>query len=179
MKVPKKDEPVDYFPNLHALMENLTEYLGLTPEQKFRVAAKIKRHVHSEKHNLTYRLHEYCRGPGIYDEGGNRIGEEPPVDKFISYTLYAKTKTHAEWAKKPDEEILTFDMGSHVYDQPRPPCADCKVDLTSRESVKKLGGLLTLHEDGVKLSYCKPCAEKNGKWAEFEAKSRFEEEEKS
>lgn len=176
----KKDESADYFPTLHALMENLTEYLGLTPEQKFRVAAKIKRHVHAEKHNLTFRLHEYCRGPGIYDEGGNKIGEFEPQDKFISDTLYSKMKTHAEWARKPDEEVLTFDMGSHVYDQPRPPCQDCGVDLTSRESVKKLGGLLTLYsKEGVKQAYCKPCADKNGKWAEFEAESRFEEEEKS
>lgn len=162
------NKDIDYFPTFHALIENLTEYLNLTPEQKFRVAAKIKRHIHQEKSDFARRMHMFCRGPGIYEgEGENRkkIGEQPPADPFLSETLDCKAKTHEWWAKLPDEEIITYDMGSHVFIQKRPPCSECKVELTGTvETLRKIGGYMTTREKGVTIAHCKPCAEKKGIW---------------
>lgn len=163
-----KDKEIDDFPTLHALIENLTDYLNLTPEQKFRVAAKIKRHIHEQKSDFACRMHMYCQGPGIYEgEGENRkkVGEEPPLDQFISYILDGKAKSHAEWASLPDEEIITYDMGSHVFIQKRPPCSECNAEL-SNAAMKQLGGYMTLRAEDVHVVYCKSCAMKKGIWEE-------------
>lgn len=158
---------MDYFPTLHALVENLTEYLNLTQEQKFRVAAKIKRYTHGEKADFARRMHMYCQGPGIYiGEGENRakVGEQPPLDQFISDTLKEKAYSHSIWAKKTDEEIITYDMGSHVFIQKRPPCSECEIELIDRDMLKVLGGYMTTREKGVTIAHCKPCAVLKGIW---------------
>lgn len=111
----------DKFYTLHDLVDNLTEYLELTPEQQFRVTAKIKRLIHKEKQNVYYRYSLYAQGPGMYDrtdpENPIHIGYEAPQDPFLHNILSISAVNHAEWAKKTDEEIVTWDIGTHKFKQ--------------------------------------------------------------
>lgn len=89
---------------LFDLMDKLETELKLTPEQKFRTAAEIKRYVHSEKSVLLYRLK-------IYFVGTDELPSQPEFE-FVKNTLDVKIKTHTLYATLPDEEVVTFNMGS-------------------------------------------------------------------
>lgn len=112
---------------LHNLITELTEILNLTPEQQFRVTAKIKRLIHHEKASLYHRHFLYSRGMPImerpYDpldpdrDRGRIVGYEPPLDEYLSEILESKAKHHAELAKLSDEEIVTWDIGTHKYER--------------------------------------------------------------
>lgn len=96
-----KDELGIY--TIHDLVKNLTEELHLTPEQQFRVTAKIKRYVHSEKAGVYSRLKWY------FDE------LSPHNKEFLD----TKVKTHRDLEKAPDEEVVTWSVGTHKYSQKR------------------------------------------------------------
>jgi hypothetical protein len=149
---------------LQGLIDALTEDLDLTPESQFRLTAQIKRLIHDEKASLCNRLMHYAEGMPIFDrtdpENPIKIGQEPPQDQFIYDTLKEKYLTHEEWAKKPDEEIVTWNVGSHIFVQDRPPCRVCgKVLKGTKESY------LRIHGDGEDAgTYCKPCALARNLW---------------
>lgn len=109
----------DDFFTLHQLVDNLTEYLSLTPEQQFRVTAKIKRLIHCEKQDLYHRYSLYAQGRGIYDntdkENPVLIGREDPKDSFLHEILSNSYKNHKHWASLPDEEIVTWNVGTHKF----------------------------------------------------------------
>lgn len=134
---------------LHDLIEKLTKNLNLTPEQQFRVTADIKRLVHEEKSHLLMRM---C----LYSEDSNA--------ETIRDLLNSKQRTHEAWSNKPDEEIVTWDVGTHRFVQKIPPCSDCKIEL-GRDS--KVAGYVHTH-DGEKTPtdsyYCPPCAVRRGLW---------------
>lgn len=138
---------------LHLLIDDLTKELNLTPEQQFRLTAKIKRLIHHEKADVYQRIALYSEGPG---------GEV--LDQFIHETAQGKADSHLLWAEKSDEEIVTWDVGSHQFNQEKPPCQDCGKNLTPR-------GTAYLHTfsfpDGHAF-YCQPCADKRGIWDEEE-----------
>ena len=90
---------------LYELMDSLEESLKLTPEQKFRVAAQIKRYVHFEKYSLLSRLDRH-----FIDPNGELASK-----KFIKIVLEEKISTHEQFMNLPDEEVLTFDMGNFKY----------------------------------------------------------------
>jgi hypothetical protein len=118
-------------------MKDLTQYLNLTPEQQFRVSAKIKRHIHEEKASVFHRYFNYGRGPGIYDrtdpENPIRVGEEPPLNPWLSSIMEAKYKQHQELAKLPDEEVITWNVGTFVMPvENRDPCSVCGADLNGK-----------------------------------------------
>ena len=121
---------------MHDLIEELTKYLNLTPEQQFRVSAKIKRHIHEEKASVFHRYSLYSQGPGIYDrtdpENPKLIGREPARDPWLSNILKEKAAQHREWAKKSDEEVITWSVGTHKYVQKIEPCSRCGDDLTGK-----------------------------------------------
>lgn len=113
--------PNDVFPTLHDLIANLTEYLNLTPEQQFRVTAKIKRHVHEEKASVFHRYFLYSQGEGIFEgEYPNSVlvDREPAKDEFLNKIMESKYKQHAEMAREyTDEELVTWDVGTHTFKQ--------------------------------------------------------------
>lgn len=122
---------------MHDLIAKLTEYLALTPEQQFRVSAMIKREIHSEKASVFRRYHHYSLGPAIFD----RTDPENPVhtgkyesggNDWLTNILESKAEQHREWAQKPDEEVITWNVGSFKYVQKVEPCSVCKVELTGK-----------------------------------------------
>lgn len=150
-----KDE-IEKFFTLHQLVDNLTEYLDLTDEEKFRVTAKIKRLMHSDKANFAHRMWLYSGGPDK-EEG----------DSFISDTLKMKAESHTALALLTDEQLVTWDVGTHKFRQPRPPCTECS---------KVLEGVdyLSIYKEGKAIHNCRPCAEANGNWAEFHVEAKHE-----
>lgn len=109
---------------LHGLIEELTEELKLTPEQQFRLTAKIKRLIHHEKANVFHRYFLYSRGRPIFDKPYDPknpgqetkiVGYEPAADEWLNGLLEGKYKQHAELATLPDEEIVTWNVGSHRW----------------------------------------------------------------
>lgn len=143
----------DKFNNLHDLMDNLTQYLGLTPEQQFRVTAKIKRMIHVEKESVFGRYSEYAKG----------LSSERTKDSWLQQIMEGKAEQHRQMAVEyTDEELVTWDVGTHKFRQEKPPCADCSVSLNGAITY------LSVYEKGKSTYYCKPCAIKNGKWEEFQ-----------
>jgi hypothetical protein len=105
---------------LHELVDELERELKLTPEQKFRVTAKIKRLIHYEKASSYHRYFLYSQGAPIFEgEGDNRklVGREPAADEWLSGILSDAYENHQHWANKSDEEIVTWDVGSHKFKQ--------------------------------------------------------------
>jgi hypothetical protein len=121
---------------MHELIEKLTEMLNLTPEQQFRVSAMIKRNIHDEKASVFHRYSMYMQGPPIFDrtdpENPKVIGHEPSLNPWLHSIMVDKAEQHAEWAKMPDEEVITWSVGSFKYVQKRDPCSVCGVDLTGK-----------------------------------------------
>jgi len=95
-----KREDLDLF-TIHDLVDNLTEELNLTPEQQFRVTAKIKRFVHYEKLDVYSRLKLYL----------------DDLSDYWKNFLDLKIKTHSDLAHAPDEEVVTWSVGTHKYSQ--------------------------------------------------------------
>ena len=122
---------------MHQLIADLTKMLNLTPEQQFRVSAMIKRNIHAEKASLFHRYHHYSLGPAIFD----RTDPENPVhtgryesggNDWLTNILESKYEQHSEWSEKPDEEVITWSVGSFKYVQKIEPCSVCKVELTGK-----------------------------------------------
>jgi hypothetical protein len=107
---------------MHELIAELTEYLNLTPEQQFRVSAKIKRHIHEEKASVFGRYALYSQGHG----------QEQPRDPWLHGILKEKAEQHRHWAKLPDEEVITWSVGSFKYVQKIEPCSVCGTELTGK-----------------------------------------------
>lgn len=153
--------PNDRFPTLHDLIANLTEYLSLTPEQQFRVTAKIKRYVHEEKAGVYHRYFLYSQGMGIYEgEGEERklVGHEKAKDEFLNNILNEKYRQHKILATAcPDESLVTWNIGTHKFRQEKPSCTGCS---------KTVGddGYVSMHSNGNRITLCKPCAMKSGDW---------------
>lgn len=145
---------------MHELIAKLTEMLSLTPEQQFRVSAMIKRHVHSEKASVFHRYYMYAQGDRIYDrtdpDNPKLTGYGEPKDKWLHDIMKAKYEQHAEWAKMPDEEVITWSVGSFKYVQKKDPCSVCKCELTGTGK-----GYMTRYEKGVSTTWCKDCAPKD------------------
>lgn len=97
----------DNFTTLHDLVDNLTEYLGLTPEQQFRVTAKIKRLIHLQKQDVFMRYAFYAEG----------VFGDTPKDPWLHEILSTAADRHHHWASKTDEEIVTWDIGTHTFKQ--------------------------------------------------------------
>jgi len=153
--------PNDQFPTLHDLIANLTEYLDLTPEQQFRVTAKIKRYVHSEKAGVFNRYYLYSQGPGIFVED-KLVGHEPPADEFLNRILGEKYKQHSELAADAtDEELVTWSVGTHKYKQKLPLCTECSVEVSPKV------GYVGTFKDNEYVATCQPCAVKTGAWVKF------------
>lgn len=152
--------PKDDFFTLHGLIDNLTEYLNLTPEQQFRVTAKIKRLIHHEKADLFNRYSLYSQGIPIFDrndsENAKVIGHEPPQDPWLHGIMTNKAKQHAVWAKFLDEEIVTWNVGTHKFVQKLGSCDDCASTLDTKV------GYVRLSEGEKKQAYCNPCADRRG-----------------
>lgn len=106
---------------MHDLIEELTKYLDLTPEQQFRVSAKIKRHIHSEKASVFHRYFLYSQGEGIYDrtdpENPVLVGRKVAKDPWLNEILKQKYEQHTKLAQLPDEEVITWSVGTHEYKQ--------------------------------------------------------------
>lgn len=108
---------------LHDLMADLEQSLSLTPEQKFRVAAKIKRYVHGEKYSLLMRMSHYAEY-----KWAKRIRKfrhrKKAMDnslRFLTETIIDKMNSHHDWASLPDEQVITFTMGSFTYPPKKDP----------------------------------------------------------
>lgn len=119
---------------MHDLIKDLSEYLGLTPEQQFRVSAMIKREIHAEKASVYHRLSLSTQGYPIFDrtdpENPVLIGREEPRDPFIHRILEGKYESHRQMAQLPDEKVITWSIGSFKYIQQIQPCSVCGRELT-------------------------------------------------
>lgn len=106
---------------LHELVEDLTRYLNLNPEQQFRVTAKIKRLIHREKQDVYFRCALYGDGIPVFDRSDPNdiklVGHEDPADPFLVDHLTKKAESHKHLATLPDEEIVTWDVGTHKFKQ--------------------------------------------------------------
>ena len=104
---------------IQELVDELTKDLNLTTEQQFRVTAKVKRMVHHEKAFLMMRLAHYAEGTPIFDhtdpDNAIVVGREEPKDAWLYDLLLEKEASHQHWACLPDEELVTWDVGSHKY----------------------------------------------------------------
>lgn len=136
---------------MHDLIKELTEYLGLTPEQQFRVTAKIKRHIHSEKASVFHRYFLYSQGDGIYDytnpEEPVLVGRKVAKDAWLNEVLKEKFEQHQELSHLPDEELVTWSVGTHNYQQKVAPCSVCGVDLTGKPRASR-------YSKGVSSTFC-------------------------
>jgi len=136
---------------MHDLIADLTKYLGLTPEQQFRVSAKIKRYIHGEKADLFSRYSFYSRGMPIFDRTDPtnpiRTGYHPAKDEWLHNILKEKSEQHAEWANKPDEEVITWSVGSFKYVQKVDPCSVCGAELTGKSYSR-------IYAKGVHATFC-------------------------
>lgn len=136
---------------LHDLIKDLTEYLNLTPEQQFRVSAKIKRYVHQEKASVFSRYAMYGQGHGIYDnsdpENPKLIGREEPKNPWLQNIMEQKAKQHRELSHLPDEEVITWDVGSFKYVQKIEPCSVCGIELTGKPYARVVA-------NGVNNTFC-------------------------
>lgn len=122
---------------MHDLIAKLTKFLDLTPEEQFRVSAMIKRHIHDEKASVFSRYAMYGQGAPIFDRTDPKnpvhTGKhEEPKNKWLHDIMKAKAEQHREWSKLPDEEVITWSVGTHKYVQKVEPCSVCKVDLTGK-----------------------------------------------
>jgi hypothetical protein len=136
---------------MHDLIAKLTEYLKLDPEQQFRVSAMIKRHIHDEKASVFHRYSLHSQGHPIFDrtdpENPILIGREEPRDPFLHNIMKEKAAQHAEWAKKPDEEVITWSVGSFKYVQKVEPCAICGAEITGKPYSRVV-------ENGTNKTFC-------------------------
>lgn len=109
--------------NIHDLIKDLTEELDLSPEQQFRVTAKIKRLIHHEKASVYMRYAHYAEGCPIKvhtDPVTNEvvsIDREDPADPWLYEILNQSALNHEHWLSLPDEEIVTWDIGTHKYER--------------------------------------------------------------
>ena len=61
------------------------------------------------------------------------IGHESGGNDWLTNILKAKAEQHREWSKKPDEEVITWSVGSFTRKRPEtPPCSVCNVDLNGK-----------------------------------------------
>lgn len=96
VKIAREDVPG----TIHDLITQLTQYLNLTPEQQFRVTAKIKRYVHAEKWSVYSRYSRYAKDFNSLD---------------IADLLSQSAENHKELMNRSDEEVVTWDIGTHKY----------------------------------------------------------------
>lgn len=145
---------------LHGLINTLTEELKLTPKQQFRVTAKIKRLIHAEKADVFYRYSMYSQGLPIFEDG-KLTGHGAPDDPFLHEILTNKAEQHREMAEEyTDEELVTWDVGTHKFRQEKPPCFKCGKDPAA-------SGYMTYYKDGKSSTVCRTCAEASGEWQAF------------
>jgi hypothetical protein len=118
----------------HDLIADLTKELNLTPEQQFLVAARVKRHVHSEKFSIYCRIFHYSSLGKFRSSKSRRIKNKAKLEaaRWIGEFAEIKMKTHFDMAKMADKEIVTWSVGSHVYEQnPKPEEKPKDGDLSS------------------------------------------------
>lgn len=136
---------------MHDLIAKLTTMLKLTPEQQFRVSAEIKRHIHSEKASVFSRYHQYSLGAPIFDrtdpENPKVTGHEVSTNQWLTDILKHKAEQHRRWAKLPDEEVITWSVGTHKYVQKIEPCSVCGAELTGKPYTR-------IVEKGTNLTFC-------------------------
>lgn len=96
----------------------------------------IKRHIHSEKASVFHRYHMYSQGAPIFDrtdpENPIVVGHEESKNPWLTNILKMKYEQHREWAKFPDEKVITWSVGSFKYVQKVEPCSVCGVELTGK-----------------------------------------------
>src|ERR1700744_1459572 len=97
-----KREDLDLYTVHQALQAIKNLGVELTPEQEFRVTAIIKRHVHYEKADLYKKIKHWV------DDYDSDFLKQNDV-------LTLKIQTHDQMKKLPDEEIVTWSIGSHVF----------------------------------------------------------------
>lgn len=145
---------------MHQLIADLTKLLNLTPEQQFRVSAMIKREIHSEKASVFHRYAMYGQGAPIFDRTDPNnpkvIGHEPAQNEWLHKIMVAKAEQHDEWSKMPDEEVITWSIGTHKYVQKVAPCSVCGTELTGKSYTS------TYNKDGHK-TFCPAHAPKDEK----------------
>jgi hypothetical protein len=102
------------YDSVWGVMTEIKKILPMTPEQEFRVHAMIKRHGHCDKHSM-YQKMKWWLNMG-FERGRAEI---PAHVVWVNDILDGKIKTHKEMSADPDEEICTYDVGSHIY-KPKP-----------------------------------------------------------
>lgn len=128
---------------IHNLIEELTKDLNLTPEQQFLVTAKVKRLIHHEKASVYSRYHNYAN---VW--GKQTVESKARHLDWLKSILGESYKNHVEWAKKPDKEMVTWDVGSFVYPKPKPQCYPDKNSHTFLNSKTCLCGKEIWEDDG-------------------------------
>lgn len=93
-------EDLDIF-TVHDAVKAIGELVELNDEQKFRITAITKRLVHYEKLGVYSSLKQY------FSWKTNK--------EWFENILKDKIETHEEYSKLPDEQIVTWSVGSHKY----------------------------------------------------------------
>lgn len=110
---------------LHQIVDKITSEHNLTPDEEFRVTASIKRLIHSEKYDVYTRCALYAEIPGRPGWWARVklafkvlfLWRRIPKDPFIMNHLREKRDTHRRMLDLPDEEIVTWSVGSHTFKQ--------------------------------------------------------------
>lgn len=82
--------------------------IQLTPEQEFRLTAIFKKATHAANLSVyKYKLNHF----------------RDVIDSKESFKTFVdlKTETHEKFLNLPDEECVTYSVGSHVYKQKGSP----------------------------------------------------------
>ena len=95
--------------NLSQLVNNLSKEVKMSPQQKFLVTAQIKRYLHEEKAKIYERWAHYLSTSGP-------LGR--PGDPWLLKVFKQSQHDNEEMLHCKDEQIVTWDVGSHRFNRP-------------------------------------------------------------
>lgn len=96
--------------NLAQLVNNISKEIDLTPEEKFKLTAHVKRFVHQEKAKIYEKWAHYTKS-----NGSNGRSSDPWMHKVLKEALVM----HETLMELPDDQLVTWSVGSHVFKQSR------------------------------------------------------------
>ena len=94
--------------NLSQLVNNLSKEIKLSPEQKFRLTAHIKRYMHEEKAKIYERWGHYLKTNGPCGR---------PSDPWLLKVFKQNQEQNEEMLSCTDEQIVTWDVGNHRFNR--------------------------------------------------------------
>jgi hypothetical protein len=102
---------------VHETAEYIESIPANDPDRLLKIMGACKRLVHEEKAGLLIRMKHYCEFGKYRKAKGRRARNKVTLSglRFMKEFIDSKFETHEKMCQLPDEEVITWSVGRHVY----------------------------------------------------------------